>query len=213
MKHIKTLAMLAFFTASLACAGRAQSLPTASRQLDLSAFAAGTGTFTRIAGGKNLSITAGADLTYLSLRLLRPSLEIRGTYPIDTGHIDNQKSILAGPKVEIPFGRFHPYVDFLIGRGEIDYQKGLFLRVDLNCPGSPNCPITEFLSTTSTVYSLGGGLDYTLGRRIDVKADIQYQHWDVPLWNIPYPSPGVVYPVALTFGGVYHFNFNPRHRH
>jgi hypothetical protein len=107
MKHIRILATLTLFSAifSQACAGRAQSVPTANRQLDLSVFAAGTGTFTRIAGGKNLSFTAGADLTYLPLRLLRPSLEIRGTYPVDTGHIDSQKSFLVGPKVEHPFGR------------------------------------------------------------------------------------------------------------
>jgi hypothetical protein len=201
MKQIRILATLTLFSAifSLACAGRAQSRPTASQQLDLSVFAAGTGTFTRIAGGKNLSFTAGADLTYLPLRLLRPSLEIRGTYPVDTGHIDSQKSFLVGPKVEHPFGRFHPYVDFLIGRGEIDYHNDLFTAGAI-----------EFLSSTSTVYSPGGGLDYTLGKGIDVKADIQFQHWDVPLWTTPFPSPGVVHPVALTFGGVYHFNFRSR---
>jgi hypothetical protein len=202
MKQIRILATLTLFSAifSLACAGRAQSLPTASQKLDLSVFAAGTGTFTRIAGGKNLSFTAGVDLTYLPLRLLRPSLEIRGTYPIDTGHIDSQKSVLVGPKVEHAFGSFHPYVDFLIGRGEIDYHNDLFTAGAI-----------EYLSSTSTVYSPGGGLDYTLGRGIDVKADIQFQHWDVPPWTTPYQSPGVVHPIALTFGGVYHFNFRPRH--
>jgi hypothetical protein len=199
MKHIKTLAALALSSAivSLACSGHAQSVPTASQQLDLSVFAAGTGTFTRIAGGKNLSFTAGADLTYLPLRLLRPSLEIRGTYPVDTGHIDSQKSFLVGPKAEHAFGRFHPYVDFLFGRGEIDYHNNLFVIGPF-----------IYLSSTSTIYSPGGGLDYHLGKRIDAKADIQYQRWETPV-----TSSGVAHPVALTLGAVYHFDFGSRHHH
>jgi hypothetical protein len=201
MKHTQVLARVALFTAislvSLTGAGNAQSLPTATQQLDLSVFAAGTGTFTRIAGGKNLGFTAGADLTYLSLRLLRPSLEIRGTYPVDKGTINSQKNFLLGPKVEHPFGRFHPYVDFFIGRGEIDYRNGGFAVGKL-----------LYISSISTVYSPGGGLDYHLGKGIAVKADLQYQHWDAPV-----TSSGVIHPVALTLGAVYHFDFSPRRHH
>jgi Outer membrane protein beta-barrel domain len=200
MKHIKTQAkLMTLFAAisSLACAGYAQSRPTASRQMELSAFAGGTGTFTRIEGGKNLGITAGVDLTLLSFRLLRPSVEVRGSYPIDEGTIDSQKNFLIGPKVEHRFGRLHPYVDFLIGRGEIDYHNGGFPLGSL-----------LYLSSKTTVYSPGGGVDYDLGKGLAVKADVQIQHWDAPV-----VSSGVIYPVALTLGAMYHFGFGSGHPH
>jgi hypothetical protein len=200
MKHIKALAKLvALFAAIpfLTCAGYAQSRSTASQQLELSAFAGGTGTFTRIAGGKNLGITAGIDLTFLSLRLLRPSVEVRGTYPIDKGTIDSQKNFLIGPRVEHRFGRLHPYADFLIGRGEIDYRNG----------GLAVGPLL-YLSSNSTIYSPGGGVDYDLGRRLGVKADVQFQRWDAP------PAvAGTIYPVAITVGAVYRFGFGSRYPH
>ena len=207
MKHIKTLATLSVLILFLACGCNGQSLPTATKQLDLSTFVAGTGTFTDFRGGKNLAITAGADLTYLSLRLFRPSIEVRGTYPIDEGNINSQKSILAGPKVEHDFGRFHPYADFLVGRGEIDYLHDSLTVCNTNVPNIQQC--YAFLSTNTTVYSPGGGLDYELGKGLAIKGDIQYQHWNAP--TVPYGVTGVVHPVAVSFGAVYHFNFDPHH--
>ena len=113
MKFIKTLVKLTLFPAicSVAHTAGAQAVPSGTQQLQLSAFAAATGTFTDFQGGKNVAITAGADLTFLAFRTFRPSFELRGTYPIDKGHISSQKNFLLGPKVEYPVGRFHPYVD------------------------------------------------------------------------------------------------------
>jgi hypothetical protein len=197
MRHIPTLARLAIVLAItfVVYIGQAQVAPTATQQLQLSAFAGGTGTFTNFDGGKNLDITAGADLTYFGLRFVQPSLEVRGSYPVDKGTISSQKSFVGGLKVEHAFGRLHPYLDFLIGRGEIDYGQGGF-------------PVGNilYLSSTSTVYSPGGGLDYNFVSHIDLKADLQYQHWDTPI-----VSSGVIHPVAVTLGAVYRFDFNPRH--
>jgi hypothetical protein len=197
MRHIQILAQLAVVLAmtSLGGIGHAQVAPTATQQLELSAFAGGTGTFTGLEGGKNLDITAGADLTFVGLRLVRPSIELRGSYPIDKGTISSQKGFLGGAKVEHPFGRLHPYVDFLIGRGEIDYGAGGFAVGNV-----------LYISSTSTIYSPGGGVDYNVARQIDLKADVQYQHWDTPV-----VASGVIHPVALTLGAVYRFDFNPRH--
>jgi hypothetical protein len=196
MKPIKTLVSLIFslVVAGAAVTGHAQGNPTATQQLQLSAFAAGTGTFTDYQGGKNLAFTAGADLTYLPFRLLRPSIEIRGTYPIDGGTLSSQKNFLGGVKVEHAFGRFTPYANFLIGRGEIDYYG-------LNGPTIGN---QIFISSTSTVYSPGGGLDYELTPHFEVKVDAQFQHWNSPS--------GTLHPVSGSVGIVYHFDFN-RHSH
>jgi opacity protein-like surface antigen len=199
MKYKKTFAKLAIFTAisSMAHSALAQAAPAGTQGIQLSAFAGGTGTFTNFEGGKNLAITAGADVTFLKFRLFRPSFEIRGTYPIDSGHISSQKDFLVGPKVEYPIGRLHPYADFFIGRGQIDYASPGFIFGNF-----------RYISTNTTVYSPGVGLDYNLSHNIAVKIDAQFQHW-----NTPAVASGSINPTALTLGVVYNFDLNPRHRH
>jgi opacity protein-like surface antigen len=199
MTYIKLSAKLALFTAvsALTHIASAQAAPAGTQKLQLSAFVAATGTFTNLAGGKNLGITAGADLTFLGFRRFRPAFEARGTYPIDEGHVSSQKNFLLGPKVEYPIGRLHPYADFLIGRGQIDYHSPGFVYGD-----------TLFISSNTAVYSLGGGLDLDLTHHFAVKTDVQFQHWSTPA-----TASGTIYPTALTLGVVYNFDFNRGHRH
>ncbi|HEX3968527.1 MAG TPA: hypothetical protein VHW70_11215 [Edaphobacter sp.] len=199
MKDTNTLVKLALFAVigAWTSTAHAQAVPAGTQRLQLSAFAGATGTFTGLEGGKNLAITAGADLTVLTFRLFRPAFEFRGTYPIDKGHISSQKNFLLGPKVEYPIGRLHPYADFFVGRGEINYHDPGFTFGN-----------TRFISTNTFVYSPGVGLDYNLTHNLAVKADVQFQHWDTPA-----VASGAIHPVALTGGVVYNFDFNPRHRH
>lgn len=199
MKYIQALVMAATFAAicTFSHIASAQANPAGTQQLQLSAFAGLTGTFTDLAGGKNLGITAGVDLTFLALRLVRPSFEVRGTYPIDGGHISSQKNFLLGPKVEYPIGHFHPYADFLFGRGQIDYHS----------PGY-TFGNTVYLSSNTFIYSPGVGLDYNLTHNLALKADVQFQHWETPA-----VESGVIHPIAVTLGALYNFDFNPRHRH
>jgi hypothetical protein len=199
MKFIKALVKLTLLPAiwAIAHTAGAQAVPSGTQRLQLSAFGAATGTFTDLDGGKNLAVTAGADLTVLAFRAFRPSFEVRGTYPIDKGHISSQKNFLLGPKVEYPVGRFHPYVDFFFGRGEINYHDPGFIFGD-----------TRFITTNTFIYSPGIGLDYNLSHNVAVKVDAQFQHWDTPA-----VASGVIHPTALTIGVVYNFDFNPRHRH
>src|SRR3984885_9506378 len=171
MKFIKTVAKLTLFPAICAIAhtAGAQAVPAGTQQLQLSAFGAATGTFTDLEGGKNLGITAGADLTFLAFRTCRPSFELRGTYPIDKGHISSQKNFLLGPKVEYPIGRLHPYVDLLLGRGAIDYHDpGLVF-------GN-----TRYITTNTFISPPGIGLDYNVSHNVAVKIDSQLQPWDTP---------------------------------
>ena len=199
MTYTKLSVKLALFTAvsALTHAASAQAAPAGSQKLQLSAFVAATGTFTGLEGGKNLGITAGADLTFLGFRQFRPSFEARGTYPIDKGHISSQKNFLLGPKVEYPLGKFHPYVDFLIGRGQIDYHAPGFVFGD-----------TLYISSNTTVYSPGVGLDCNLTHNLAIKGDVQFQHW-----NTPVTASGTIHPTAVTLGVVYNFDFNRGHRH
>jgi opacity protein-like surface antigen len=199
MKYTKILVKLALFPAIFTPVhtAHAQAAPAGTQRLQLSAFGAGTGTFTDFEGGKNLGITAGADLTFLAFRSFRPAFEVRGTYPIAKGHISSQKNFLLGPKVEYPIGRLHPYVDFFFGRGAINYHDPGFVFGN-----------TRYISTNTFIYSPGIGLDYNLTHNLAVKADAQFQHW-----NIPVTASGVIHPTALTLGVVYNFDLNPRHRH
>lgn len=199
MTYTKLSVKLALFTAFsvLTHSAFGQAAPAGRQQLQLSAFAGATGTFTDLEGGKNLAITAGADLAFLYFRDFRLAFEARGTYPIDKGHISSQKYFLLGPKVEFPLGRYHPYVDFLLGRGQIDYHD----------PGF-NFGNVLYISTNTAVYSPGFGLDFNLTHNIALKADAQFQHWSTPV-----TTSGTIHPVGLTLGVVYNFDFNPRHRH
>jgi hypothetical protein len=199
MTYTQISIRLALFAAvsALTHTASAQAAPAGTQKLQLSTFVAATGTFTGLEGGKNLGITAGADLTFLNFRQFRPSFEARGTYPINQGHISSQKNFLLGPKVEYPLGKLHPYVDVLFGRGQIDYHAPGFILGN-----------TLYISSNTFIYSPGVGVDYSLTHNLALKADAQFQHW-----NTPVVSSGTIHPTALTFGVVYNFDLNPRHRH
>jgi len=176
--------------------GRAQAAPTAIQPLRLSAFGGLTGTYTNFLGGKNAGITLGGDLTFQTVPYVRPSFELRGTAPFDSGHVDRQINFLLGPKVEYPWHRFHPYGDFLFGRGQITFLNGGYLQNNL-----------RYISAGTAVYSFGLGVDYDLTDRWAAKADFQLQHWHTPIVGAT-----TIYPKATTFGAVSHFNFNEHHR-
>jgi hypothetical protein len=199
MRHLKVARTLALAgVAVLFWAGRASAqvaLPTASRTLQLSAFGGVSGVFTGLSGGKNLSITAGADLGFLPFHGVRPSAEIRGTYPMDRGHIDSQKSALGGLKLDFLLNRrLHPYGDILFGRGEMEYRSGYVFNNSV------------YLLTTTNVISPGAGFDYDVSDNLSVKVDGQFQHWGYA----PTTS-GAIYSKVGTAAIVYRFNFAPRH--
>ncbi len=189
--NVPVLLVLAAFFLSTPAAN-SQAVPTATQGLQLSAFGAASGVFTGFHGGHNLSITAGVDLGFRPFRGFHPSLEARGTYPIDKGQVASQKDALGGIRIDRSYNHLHPYVDFLVGRGEIDYQRG----------GFSVGPIT-YISTSSTVYSPGGGADFDLSHHLSFKADYQYQ-----LWNTPASSTGSIQSSIFTGGAVYRFDFN-----
>lgn len=179
-------------TLSVVPAMVAQSAPTATQRFGLSAFGGATGTYTDVFGGRNLGLTLGADLTFRSFYGLTPSFELRGTYPIKSGTLAGEKNVLLGLKVEKKFGIFHPYADFLVGRGQIDYQNGGFVS-------------GRFIYTysSSTVYSPGIGVDLDLTNHWALKADVQKQLWTT------YPLElKILKPTAITGGVVYRFDFN-----
>jgi hypothetical protein len=172
-----------------------QSIPVATQQVQLSAFGAATPISTGLEQGNKLTVTAGADFAFVSLRRMRSIMEIRGTYPIAGGNVDKQKSFVAGPVIECTVGRVGPYVDFLVGKGAINYLRGGYIF------GSE-----KYISSSTVVYSPGVGLNYSVTHHFALKVDLQYQHWDVPV-----VASGSINPTVLSLGGKYMFDFNPHH--
>ena len=194
MKQNRVVLPLALLLVVLSWPGavRAQSDPTAIQRMQLSAFGGLSAVYTGLGGGRNVGLTAGADLALPPVFRVRPTVEVRGTYPMDSGSIVSQKDALAGLRVDFLLGhRMHPYGDLLFGRGEMNYNSGYFY-------GN-----YEYDLTTTWVYSPGGGVDFDLGEHFGVKADGQFQKWG----SAPTAS-GNVYSKVVTVAVVYRFNFN-----
>jgi hypothetical protein len=173
-----------------------QAVPTASQALQLSVFGGGSGVFTDVFGGHNLSLTAGANLAIRPFFGVTPSFEVRGMYPMSSGTIAGEKELLGGLKLSKNYGVLHPYAEMLAGRGEIDFQNGGY-----------NNGTLIYKSTTSPVFSGGLGVAVDLTRHVGLQADYQYQFWiDFP------PLPGMINPQVVTGSVVYRFDFNHHFR-
>jgi hypothetical protein len=195
MKQNRVLAALVLLLAAFPSASTAiaQSSPTAGQPMQLSAFGTASGVFTTLGNGHNVSITAGVDLALPGHRLWRPVVEVRGTYPVNQGTVDAEKSVLGGLRVNFLLGhRLHPYGDFLFGRGETDYLRGGYLYNGF-----------VYQLTTTYIYSPGGGVEFDVNDHLAVKADAQVQRWS----NAPTAS-GALYPTVASVGVVYNFDFN-----
>jgi hypothetical protein len=189
-----TLALLAIASSAVA-----QSAPTASRGYELSAFAGATGTYTGLQGSRNAAITAGVDLGFHPFFGLLPAIEIRGSYPVDSGAIVGQEDVMGGLRVQKRYNRIRPYVDILFGRGQLNYQNGGYVVVAQDF---------RYLQSTSNVISPGLGFEVDATEHFALLLDGQYQHWDLPFGTGANPAiPGSVYAKAGTIGVVYRFGW------
>lgn len=184
-----------FFVLAAGISGhaRGQATATATAGLQLSAFGGATGTYTGIGLGKNLSITAGADVTFRPFFFgLFPSVEVRGTFPVDKGSVAGEKNVLAGLVVARHLGRIQPYGDILVGRGELKFVKPY-----------PNPADTEvYIQTASAVISPGAGANVFFTPNFALKGDFQFEHYESPV-----TASGAVYSKAFTLGVTYHLPF------
>ena len=183
-----------FFAMSGVLAGCAwgQAAPTATAGLQLSAFGGVTGNFTGIQLAKNLSITAGVDATFRPFFGLFPTVEVRGTYPFETGSTAGERNVLGGLVLERHLGRIQPYGDILVGRGEIKFGTPY-----------PNPTDTEvYAQTASAVFSPGAGANVFFSEHFALKADFQFQHYDTPV-----TTSGSLYSKDFTLGLTYRLPF------
>ncbi len=171
----------------------AQATSTASERLQLSAFGGVSGVYTGLDAGRNLSVTAGADLSLRRYFHVNPAIEVRGTYPVKDGNVDSQRNVLAGLRFSGSFHRLHPYGDILYGRGEIDYNPPL-----LDPP-----QLFRYSLSTSNILSPGAGVEYDLTPHFALRGDIQYQRYSSPI-----PPSGHLYAKPITGALTYRFDFN-----
>jgi hypothetical protein len=171
-------------------AAHAQAVPTATTNIQLSAFAGVSANYSGVQLAKNGDVTAGIDIGFRPFAGFFPALEARGLYPIAKGTVVNEKNILGGIRLGRRKERFNPYGDVLFGRGELKY------------PGGLSNPTNTFiiLSNTSNVLSFGGGLDYNLSRHFGVKGDFQFQKYDTPV-----TASGSLFSKVFTAGMTYRY--------
>ena len=90
-------------------------------------------------------------------------------------------------------GRLSPYGKVLYGRGIANFPAHqLFL---------PGRVVTYIDNRGYNLMSFGGGVDYEVTSRINVRADFEYQHWFAHDNELP----SGLSPYMLTIGVAYHF--------
>lgn len=197
-KDALRLLIAACSIATLTVTGHTQAQPTAKQKIRLQAF--GLLSYVRPDYGgahKNAGGTVGADANIGNFGRIEPSLEFRVLG--SGGRVSNQYSYTVGPRAELDFGNFHPYVMFLFGYGAIKYNNPEIIN------GVP------YKQDNSLVKAYGGGLDYMLNPRWAIRADAQVQSWQVD------SAAPKFHPMAFSLGIRYRFHFvgktGPASRH
>ena len=176
--------ILFFLTFALSLRASAQAEYTANRDYSFSSFLAGS----RVKTGYNTTnpaVILGLDATrhFKRFPLFTPSLELR--FGLAPGASYSEQTYQVGLKVESRIGRFHPYGDFLVGEGVIEFNKNA----------------GKYTYDNSIVPSYNGGVDFTLNSRWSLKADYNRQSW-----KLGKASPAFD-PSTLSIGIAYRFNF------
>jgi hypothetical protein len=141
---------------------QAQAIATASKSAEISAFGGYMPSHTDYGPHTLKGFAAGADFTVFPHFPVAPSLEVRGQY--GSGQDVTEKAVMAGVRVQKDFRfRYHPYVDFLIGIGQLTYHLD---------------PYPNYSQDTSKALSYGGGINIDVSHHLAAKFDIQAQNWN-----------------------------------
>lgn len=93
-----------------------------------------------------------------------------------------------------------PYVKALYGRGVVNFRAHQVYF--------PTGVLTYIDNIAYNMAVLGGGVDYHLSPRINVRADFEYQHWFASDAELP----NGLTPSLFTIGVAYHFPSRPPKR-
>jgi hypothetical protein len=190
--ELRTLFLLTLSVVVGAATASAQALPSASSLLTPSVFVGGSGVYTGLDSGRNLSVMVGLDIAFLPQHRFHPALEYRAMYAVDKGGVDSLKNNIGGLKMAGSYGPVKPYFDLLAGRGETAYANGGY-----QVPGKP----IFYTLSSSNVFSAGGGGDVFFSKHLALKVDVQIQRYSSPV-----AVSGHVYSEVGTVGLVYVFH-------
>jgi len=191
-----TLAMIS--AATTAAKSYGQALPTASKHAEISAFGGYMVAKTDYGPAAKKGIGAGVDFTVFPRFFVAPSLEVRGQEAV--GPDVTEKSLMVGLRVQKDFRqKLHPYVDFLIGAGEIVYHPE---------------PYPDYHADKSKAYSFGGGINIDIAKHFGLKFDVQRQNWNFGS-NVAIVQNGnyTLTPTTALVGVTYTMPFRVLNRH
>ena len=133
---------------------------------------------------KNTGGAVGVDFTrYFRHIPVQPSLELRANF--NNGTYANEHSYLFGLRAGYEYRFLNPYVDILVGPGNIHYPLNTFYTGD-----------------NSIVYNYGAGLELGNFRNFSLKLDLQQQRWNTGTFKFQ--------PVVGIVGITYHIPFKPK---
>jgi hypothetical protein len=200
--QVARFAGLSIFAMILTSAGvarcGAQSLPTASKSAEISAFGGYLASSPDYGPFIPKGIGAGVDFTVFPRFPVAPSLEFRVQDAFGTDV--TEKAFLVGLRVQKDLRqKYHPYADFLVGGGKIVFHPA---------------PSPDYTADTSKAYSFGGGINIDLARHVALKLDYQRQAWNLG-GDRKDPTVGdfTLSPTTLLVGVTYTIPFRKLNRH
>jgi hypothetical protein len=181
----------------LALAGRfapraaAQAMPTASKTMDISAFAGFDYSNPEYGPDKNTGFTFGANVTRYYNLPVELSIEVRAN--LTNGTDVSERTYLIGLRAQgNVLHSLHPYGDILFGIGDIHFNLS---------DGS------TYIGDNSTVFNYGGGVNIDAYRQFQLKLDIQRQSW-----SLGHGSGNTFSPYIAMVGVTYRFHFRDYNR-
>jgi hypothetical protein len=197
---LKNLVLVLALLATGTGLAHSQAMPATSRAGDL-----------QLGGGYT-----SANSDYLPNRMagfaLYGTFDLAEHYGIEAGfHQVNQgqgglvyeRTYELGARYLRHYGRFAPYAKLMVGRGVFNFPADCRDK-NTNYPVSCSSPTVNPATTGASanlaynMFAPGVGLDIAVHRRINVRADFEYQNW------LGFPPNGLK-PTLLTIGVAYHF--------
>ena len=185
---LRKYVLLVFLAAATVSALHGQATPTASKVFDIQAGGSfvvaksdylpqkykGFGFYSTIDFRRHL----GIELDFHQVNAPSPAIDYERTYEV-------------GGRYVLHYGRLHPYAKAMYGRGVYNFSS----------PTPPNRSVQQ-ANLAYNLYALGGGVDVSLKRYLNVRADYEYQSWGSD--NIGF-IPNGISPQLFSIGAAYHF--------
>ena len=194
-KHSLGRTALALLFSAVAYSASAQVIPSLIAPERIAVFGSFTDVKPNYVSFSDFAVYGFSAGGYLQTRHV-VGLEIRGSIT-RWGGGQHEESALAGARAQLHFGRFAPYVALLGGGGN---------TWSWNNPAKPGLPTPRKTEETSPQWSILGGLDVHLKRRLSLRiGELSYSQ--------VYRTEKTITPISASAGIVYRVNWpSPRER-